>query len=255
MNKTNHPCGGTILTGGSGEQAHHYCDRCGAFAYDSYLDEGNAFPDGTNKTANQEAYDAGEECSPKALAACYRVVVFGMHNEPTVLAENVTKDEGKRLVWTYMAEHMPMCRTGRVGTERNAPFHEQIDLVGKDLALDGRYDNRQFFLGYRDEYGATGEVWRAHDMAKIMGEEFAKVWNAPSSDKRQAMRDAERLKALALDVENALIALQHLIADAEDVGVDGRKVKTGSSYNHLDTEQSLKGIVKRLKEDIAKASS
>lgn len=29
-----HSCGGTILTGGSGDQSHTYCDRCDWVAYD-----------------------------------------------------------------------------------------------------------------------------------------------------------------------------------------------------------------------------
>jgi hypothetical protein len=31
---TLHTCGGTILTGGTGDQAHLYCDRCRAFTHD-----------------------------------------------------------------------------------------------------------------------------------------------------------------------------------------------------------------------------
>lgn len=62
-----HACGGTILHGGSGEQAHSYCDRCRAFAYDSAdLDE---LPTGTDKAANRKAWDYGEECSPDAEVA------------------------------------------------------------------------------------------------------------------------------------------------------------------------------------------
>lgn len=61
MNTMSHACGGTILVGGSGEQVHHYCDRCRAFAY------GDAdVPVGTDEKANREAWDAGEEQSPDA---------------------------------------------------------------------------------------------------------------------------------------------------------------------------------------------
>lgn len=51
-------CGGTVLSGGSGEQRHHYCDRCGAFTHDLLAD----LPAGTtDKDKNQAAWDAGEE--------------------------------------------------------------------------------------------------------------------------------------------------------------------------------------------------
>lgn len=59
MNATTHDCGGTILCS-SGEHAHRYCDRCGAFTHD--LDA--PLPSGTNKTANQAAFDAGKMTSP-----------------------------------------------------------------------------------------------------------------------------------------------------------------------------------------------
>lgn len=58
-----HACGGTILHGGTGEQAHSYCDRCRAFAYDS-ADE--PVPDGTDREANRQAWDDGEDTSPAA---------------------------------------------------------------------------------------------------------------------------------------------------------------------------------------------
>jgi hypothetical protein len=61
---TYHACGGTILTGGSGDQAHEYCDRCGAFRYVS--DDAPTFPAGTDETANRNAWDAGHERSPDA---------------------------------------------------------------------------------------------------------------------------------------------------------------------------------------------
>lgn len=61
---TLHGCGGTVHTGGSGDEAHHVCDRCGAFAYDSVYE--GALPSGTDKVANQAAWDAGEDQSPEA---------------------------------------------------------------------------------------------------------------------------------------------------------------------------------------------
>lgn len=61
-----HPgCGGTLHTGGRGEQAHTACSRCHAFRYDSDSDE--SFPTGTDAGANQAAWDDGcEERSPDA---------------------------------------------------------------------------------------------------------------------------------------------------------------------------------------------
>lgn len=59
-----HECGGTILSGGAGEQEHLYCDRCDAYTYD--LD--GAVPDGTDRAANQTAWDAGDERSPEGKA-------------------------------------------------------------------------------------------------------------------------------------------------------------------------------------------
>lgn len=59
MNTMSHACGGTILVGGSGEQVHHYCDRCRAFAYGD-----DEVPAGSDERANREAWDAGEEQSP-----------------------------------------------------------------------------------------------------------------------------------------------------------------------------------------------
>jgi hypothetical protein len=62
--QTLHGCGGTILASGdTGEFAHSYCDRCGAYAYDS---DARDFPTGTDRHANQVAYDAGEDRSPDA---------------------------------------------------------------------------------------------------------------------------------------------------------------------------------------------
>ena len=55
-----HTCGGTILTGGAGEQAHRYCDQCGAYAYSGPV------PSGTDKAANKAAWDNGDDASPAA---------------------------------------------------------------------------------------------------------------------------------------------------------------------------------------------
>lgn len=58
-----HNCGGTILTGGTADNQHLYCDRCHAFIYAS---EGSQVPSGTNEKANGEAWDAGDAKSPEA---------------------------------------------------------------------------------------------------------------------------------------------------------------------------------------------
>lgn len=58
-----HACGGTILSGGSGKQAHRYCDRCRAFAYVGSV------PSGTDEATNRAAWDAGDEMSPYAAEA------------------------------------------------------------------------------------------------------------------------------------------------------------------------------------------
>lgn len=55
-----HTCGGTILKGGAGDQAHLYCDTCGAYA----LGLEGPVPYGTDKAANQAAWDRGEDSSP-----------------------------------------------------------------------------------------------------------------------------------------------------------------------------------------------
>ena len=57
-----HDCGGTILSGGSGDQAHYYCDRCRAFRYAS--DHNEEFPSGTDRDANTQSWDGGDERSP-----------------------------------------------------------------------------------------------------------------------------------------------------------------------------------------------
>lgn len=59
-----HECGGAILTGGSGEEAHLYCERCGAFAY---VEAGDV-PSGTDLEANRRARDAGDDRSPSAVS-------------------------------------------------------------------------------------------------------------------------------------------------------------------------------------------
>ena len=61
-NRENHVCGGTILAGNLGGNDYRYCDRCGAFTYDSAGD----LPAGTDREANREAWDESEECSPGA---------------------------------------------------------------------------------------------------------------------------------------------------------------------------------------------
>lgn len=60
---TFHICGGTILSGGVGDQSHCYCDRCGAFVYGT---DPATVPSGTDRDANRAAYDAGDESSPSA---------------------------------------------------------------------------------------------------------------------------------------------------------------------------------------------
>jgi hypothetical protein len=66
MTTRTHDCGGTVLVGapGAGETEHRYCDRCGAY---SYLTTG--LPTGTDREANREAWDAGEDESPDAPSA------------------------------------------------------------------------------------------------------------------------------------------------------------------------------------------
>jgi hypothetical protein len=66
MDYRTHVCGGTILSGGSGEQAHIYCDRCSAFTHDADDIEANRLPSGTDKALNQQASDDGAESSPEA---------------------------------------------------------------------------------------------------------------------------------------------------------------------------------------------
>lgn len=63
MSLTLHICGGTILSAGTGDHAHCYCDRCGAFAYGS---DPASVPAGTDQDANKAAWDAGDEASPNA---------------------------------------------------------------------------------------------------------------------------------------------------------------------------------------------
>jgi hypothetical protein len=54
-----HKCGGTIITGTNPK--HQCCSKCGAFAYNMR----RKLPSGTDRAANQAAYDAGEEQSPE----------------------------------------------------------------------------------------------------------------------------------------------------------------------------------------------
>ena len=49
-------CGGTILIGGGSEDRHQYCDRCGAFTYDTTA----VIPTGHNEKENQIAWDTGD---------------------------------------------------------------------------------------------------------------------------------------------------------------------------------------------------
>ena len=59
-----HRCGGSLRSGGSGEQQHWYCLRCGAFAYDS---DPASVPAGTDPIANKAAWDEGSERSPEPV--------------------------------------------------------------------------------------------------------------------------------------------------------------------------------------------
>jgi len=54
-----HVCGGDVLVGGSGEERHVFCSRCGAFTF-----EGQHLPSGTSRKANRAAWDRGELSSP-----------------------------------------------------------------------------------------------------------------------------------------------------------------------------------------------
>lgn len=66
INTFNHHrgCGGTLLVAASGTpDAYEYCDRCGAFRFDVDGDMDD-FPTGTDREANREAFENGEECSP-----------------------------------------------------------------------------------------------------------------------------------------------------------------------------------------------
>ena len=66
MRTTTHDdCGGTILHGRGGpdgREPYLYCDRCGAFTY--HVAEG--FPTGTDKGANDDAWDGADLRSPDA---------------------------------------------------------------------------------------------------------------------------------------------------------------------------------------------
>lgn len=61
---THSGCGGTLLvSGGSGEQKHEYCDRCGAFRYCDGGDDD--FPTGRDEAENRQARDDGKDRSPE----------------------------------------------------------------------------------------------------------------------------------------------------------------------------------------------
>jgi hypothetical protein len=62
MTETHDGCGGTILTGGSGDERHRYCDRCRAFTHDLAC---VGFPTGRDPVANGWAWDDGELSSPE----------------------------------------------------------------------------------------------------------------------------------------------------------------------------------------------
>lgn len=64
---TYHACGGTVLDGGSDDQVHRYCDRCGAFRYYNGAST-VALPSGVDADANRAAYDRGDDESPEADA-------------------------------------------------------------------------------------------------------------------------------------------------------------------------------------------
>ena len=59
---TTHICGGTILLGDTGDLAHQYCDRCGAYTHDLAADQ---LPGGTDSDANELAWSNGDEQSPE----------------------------------------------------------------------------------------------------------------------------------------------------------------------------------------------
>lgn len=59
-----HECGGAVVYSGTGSGTPHlYCEYCGAFTYDI---EATALPSGTDRVANDAAWDAGDERSPDA---------------------------------------------------------------------------------------------------------------------------------------------------------------------------------------------
>lgn len=58
-----HDCGGTILIGGYGD--YRYCDRCRAFRYQT---AGDGLPTGSDRAANQAAWDRADAESPDAVA-------------------------------------------------------------------------------------------------------------------------------------------------------------------------------------------
>ena len=56
-----HTCGGTILVDES--EGRTYCDRCGAYRHGD-----GPLPTGTDREANRQAYDDGDEASPNTEA-------------------------------------------------------------------------------------------------------------------------------------------------------------------------------------------
>ncbi len=61
--QTKHECGGVILWGTVGMEQYHYCGSCGAF---HFLGMSGPFPTGTDKAANERAWNMAEARSPYA---------------------------------------------------------------------------------------------------------------------------------------------------------------------------------------------
>ena len=67
MTRQHRHCGGTILSGGTGESAHEYCPGCHAYRY---LDDPDAaLPTGTDLSANRAAWDRGDARSPDPVTS------------------------------------------------------------------------------------------------------------------------------------------------------------------------------------------
>lgn len=98
MTLTSHICGGTILVGGSGEQAHQYCDRCGAYTYD--LDA--PLPTGIDAVANRAAYDAGdlESAAAEARMGGASVTFYPAHVAAEIMARrpDLRTDDGSTAI-------------------------------------------------------------------------------------------------------------------------------------------------------------